>query len=146
MQLKEPKALLKLSRHDFKSPQRVIFIAATDDKDWLKEAFAVKTEEFWADDVYFSADLFSSVGIKKPGAGEDLALLSLCDHSIVSVSFSKIWDSYQLSSTCQASTFGQWGALLAGGKVLKESEIYLNIVYCMPNFEQKWKWGVLFEW
>ena len=90
MQLKEPKALLKLSRHDFKSPQRVIFIAATDDKDWLKEAFAVKTEEFWADDVYFSADLFSSVGIKTPGAGEDLALLSLCDHSIVSVSFSKI--------------------------------------------------------
>ena len=33
--------------------------------------------------------------------------------------FSKIWDSCQLLSTCQASTFGQWGALLAGGKVHK---------------------------
>ena len=68
----------------------MIFIAATDDMDWLKEAFAVKTQDFWADDIYFSVDLFSSVGIKAPGAGEDLALLSLCDHSIVSVSFSKI--------------------------------------------------------
>ena len=65
----------------------MIFIAATDDKDWLREAFAVKTEDFWANDVYFSADLFSSVGIKAAKAGEDLALLSLCDHSIVSVSF-----------------------------------------------------------
>jgi hypothetical protein len=78
---------ISMYRHDFKSPQRVIFIAATDDEDWLREAFAVKTEEFWADNVYFSADLFSSIGIKTPGAGEDLALLSLCDHSIVSVSF-----------------------------------------------------------
>ena len=81
--------VLELSRHDFKSPQRVIFIAATDDKDFLKEAFAVATEDFWADDIYFSVDLFSSVGIEAPEPGEDLALLSLCDHSIVSVSFSK---------------------------------------------------------
>ena len=77
----------ELSRRDFKSPKRVIFIAATDDKEWLKEAFAVETEDFWSDDIYFSTDLFSSVGIKAPGAGEDLALLSLCNHSIISVSW-----------------------------------------------------------
>ena len=79
---------LKIFRRDFKNPKRVIFIAATDDKGWLKEAFATKREDFWSDDIYFAADLFSSVGIKAPGAGEDLALLSLCNHSIISVSYS----------------------------------------------------------
>ena len=67
----------------------MIFIAATDDMEWLKEAFAVKTEDFSANDIFFSADLFSSVGIEAPGAGEDLALLSLCNHSIISVSCGK---------------------------------------------------------
>ena len=80
------KRVYKLSRRDFKSPKRVIFIAATDDKAWLKEALVAKTEDFWADDIYFAADLFSSIGIKAPAAGEDLALLSLCNHSIISVS------------------------------------------------------------
>ena len=83
------KLVYKLSRRDFKSPKRVIFIAATDDKAWLKEAFVAKTEDFWSDDIYFAADLFSSIGIKAPGAGEDLALLSLCNHSIISVSCGK---------------------------------------------------------
>ena len=64
----------------------MIFIAATDDRGWLEEAFAVKTKDFWADDIYFSHDLFNSVGVKNPGAGEDLALLSLCNHFIISVS------------------------------------------------------------
>ena len=82
------KHVFKLSRRDFKNPKRVIFIAATDDEGWLKEAFAVEMEDFWADDIYFAADLFSSVGIRAPRAGEDLALLSLCNHSIISVSSS----------------------------------------------------------
>ena len=81
------KHVYKLSRRDFKNPKRVIFIAATDDEGWLKEAFAVEMEDFWADDIYFAADLFSSVGIRAPRAGEDLALLSLCNHSIISVSW-----------------------------------------------------------
>ena len=81
------KHVFKLSRRDFKNPKRVIFIAATDDEGWLKEAFAVEMEDFWADDIYFAADLFSSVGIRAPRAGEDLALLSLCNHSIISVSW-----------------------------------------------------------
>ena len=80
--------LPELFRRDFKNPKRVIFIAATDDKAWLKKAFAKESEDFWSDDIYFAADLFSSIGIKAPGAGEDLALLSLCNHSIISVSSS----------------------------------------------------------
>ena len=68
------------SRQDFKYPKRLIFIAATDDKEWLKGAIAVN------DDIYFSTDLFSSVGIEAPGPGEDLAMLSLCNHFILSVS------------------------------------------------------------
>ena len=77
----------------------MIFIAATDDMEWLKEAFAVKTEDFSAGDIFFSADLFSFVGIEAPGAGEDLALLSLCNHSIISVSCGKyfcIQDFFQI--------------------------------------------------
>ena len=105
--------------------------------DWLKEAFAVKTEDFSANDIFFSADLFSSVGIEAPGAGEDLALLSLCNHSIISVSCGKyfcIKDFFcKFSPICQASTFGQWGALLAGGQVLLLWARYIepsNTLFC----------------
>ena len=69
-------------RKDFGKQKRMIFIAATDDVEWLKKVFATKTQDFLADDIYFSADLFSSVD---KGAGQDLALLSLCNHSIISV-------------------------------------------------------------
>ena len=99
----------------------MIFIAATDDRGWLEEAFVVKTKDFLADNIYFSHDLFNSVGVKNPGAGEDLALLSLCNHFIISVSrcSKDSKNPVKFSSICQASTFGQWGALLAGGQVLK---------------------------
>ena len=75
-------------RKDFGKQKRTIFIAATDDVKWLKEDFATETQEFLADDIYFStANPFSSVD---NGAGQDLSLLSLCNHSIISVICTKI--------------------------------------------------------
>ena len=44
----------------------------------------METQDFSKKDIYFSADLFASVG-GDGGTGEDLALLSLCNHSIISV-------------------------------------------------------------
>ena len=44
----------------------------------------METQHFSTKDIYFSADLFASLG-DDGGTGEDLALLSLCNHSIISV-------------------------------------------------------------
>ena len=41
--------------------KRTIFIAATDDVRWLKAVLAVETQDFRANDIYFSSELFSSV-------------------------------------------------------------------------------------
>jgi len=94
------RSAIRSFRNDFGS-QRVIFIAATDNVQWLKRELLLDDQNFVADNVFFSVDLFQYSGIRSHEKGYDLALLSLCNHSIIS-----------------ASTFGQWGALLAGGQVI----------------------------
>jgi len=79
----------------------LIFIAATDNVRWLKRELLVEDHNFVTDNIFFSVDLFQQSGLHSHEKGYDLALLSLCNHSIIS-----------------ASTFGQWGALLAGGQVI----------------------------
>ena len=56
--------------------QRVIFVAASDDPKWLRE----NLEDM--DDLYLAEDLFEE---KDRGGEYDLALLSLCNHSIIGV-------------------------------------------------------------
>ena len=52
------------------------------------------------------------LGVEMPSAGEDLAVLSLCNHSIVG-----------------AGTYGQWGALLAGGQVIYPTGYGLRVTH-----------------
>lgn len=73
--------------------QRIVFLAASDDPKWLRAN--LRPED---GDLYFTADLFDGT---MPGQGEDLAVLALCSHSIIG-----------------AGTYGQWGALLAGGETV----------------------------
>ena len=80
-----------VSRKNFKNRERVIFIAATDALGWLKGEISDQGGDFSADNIFFSTDLFSSVGVEAPGPGEDLALLSLCNHSIISVGCDNLW-------------------------------------------------------
>ena len=56
--------------------QQVVFVAASDDPNWLRE----NLEDM--DDLYLAEDLFED---KKRGGEYDLALLSLCNHSIIGV-------------------------------------------------------------
>ena len=66
------------SRDKFNSHlQRVIFLAASDDPYWLRANLKADLG-----DLFFTADLFSS---GRPSGGQDLALLSLCQHSIIGV-------------------------------------------------------------
>ena len=74
--------------------QQVIFIATSDDPKWLKANLRGVNN-----DLYFSADLFAGVQKiicsrdllnfhpdgRRPSPGEDLAVLSLCNHSIIGV-------------------------------------------------------------
>ena len=79
-----PQKMPKYFRNDFGS-QRVIFIAATDKVQWLKRELVLDDQNFVADNVFFSVDLFQYSGIRSHEKGYDLALLSLCNHSIISV-------------------------------------------------------------
>ena len=82
--------------------QKVVFVAATDDPKWLKANLRGR-------DVFFTSELFSKIetlvdnlrhsdtlrtvqssltsttGGSMPDQGEDLAILSLCNHTIISV-------------------------------------------------------------
>ena len=80
-----------VSRKNFKNRERVIFIAATDALAWLKGEISEQDGDFSADNIFFSTDLFSSIGVEAPGPGEDLALLSLCNLSIISVGCDYLW-------------------------------------------------------
>ena len=79
-----PQKMPKYFRNDFGS-QRVIFIAATDNVQWLKRELILDDQNFVADNVFFSVDLFQYSGLRSHEKGYDLALLSLCNHSIISV-------------------------------------------------------------
>ena len=63
----------------------------TDALAWLKGEISEQDGDFSADNIFFSTDLFSSIGVEAPGPGEDLALLSLCNHSIISVGCDNLW-------------------------------------------------------
>ena len=66
------------SRDKFNSPlRRVVFLAASDDPGWLRASLNNDLE-----DILFTDDLF---GGARPSGGQDLALLSLCHHSIIGV-------------------------------------------------------------
>ena len=79
-------------RTKFNSPtQQVVFLAASDNQRGFRENLKNTKEKLgtvrddlpstWQD-IFFTEDLF---GGKLPGVGEDLALLSLCEHSIIGV-------------------------------------------------------------
>jgi len=71
---------------------QVIFIAVSDDFQWIKDNLGHH------DDVVFGCDdEEDSVAV----IGYDLCLLSSCSHSVITY-----------------GTFGMWGALLAGGDVI----------------------------
>ena len=53
----------------------------------------------------------------------------------------RFWKSRKISSICQASTFGQWGALLAGGQVLKHIWQFFLLDFQFFSFGQKWTFG-----
>jgi len=74
---------------------KIIFLAVSDDVEWIKEAMGKH------DDVRFGFD-FGSPRLNEPDlVGFDLCVLASCDHSIFAY-----------------GTFGLWGSLLAGGDVI----------------------------
>ena len=72
---------------------KVKFLATSDNYGWLKQTIINPG------DVFFPSELVTVP--KSFAAGLDLAILSLCDHSILDY-----------------GTFGMWGALLAGGEII----------------------------
>ena len=82
--------------------QHVIFIVVTDDMDWAESNLMFPGLQV----VFAGHRTVLEKDVKHPLAtaddiGDDLALLAACNHTILSY-----------------GTFGQWGALLAGGKVV----------------------------
>ena len=81
-----PKKISQYFRNDFqRGNKKLIFIAATDNVRWLKRELLVEDHNFVADNIFFSVDLFQQSGLHSLEKGYDLALLSLCNHSIISV-------------------------------------------------------------
>ena len=81
-----PPQISQYFRNDFqRSNRKLIFIAATDNVRWLKRELLVEDHNFVTDNIFFSVDLFQQSGLHSHEKGYDLALLSLCNHSIISV-------------------------------------------------------------
>ena len=72
---------------------KVVFLASSDNFGWIKQIFVNPG------DVFFPHELVTVPN--SLAAGLDLAILSLCNHSIIDY-----------------GTFGIWGALLAGGDII----------------------------
>ena len=84
--LTSPPKISQSFRNDFqRSNRKLIFIAATDNVQWLKRELLAEDDNFVADNIFFSVDLFQYIGLLSHEKGYDLALLSLCNHSIISV-------------------------------------------------------------
>jgi len=74
---------------------RVIFLVATDDIVWTKDNLSKHKDVMFANDFSHGRVPVSNL------AGFDMCMLSFCTHSVHTY-----------------GTFGQWGSLLAGGKVV----------------------------
>lgn len=83
-----------------------VFVVVSDDLTWCKKTFEVKKN------VYVISEKDSS-------PARDLALMSVCNHSIIDY-----------------GTYGQWSAFLAGGETIyyKSEEILDDIAQLLPNW------------
>lgn len=92
---------------------RVIFVLITDDLDWCEKHLTGRRK---IEDLYIVSKPLTA-GID--GIGHDLAVMSMCDHSILS-----------------RGTFSFWAGFLAGGSVILPCHIpqyradFDNIVVC----------------
>jgi galactoside 2-L-fucosyltransferase 1/2 len=87
--------ILKAMKYFSQKYQNTVFIMASDDKQYCEQKFG-KKKNVIVTPTYFSPS-------------EDLTILSLCQHSIVT-----------------AGTFGWWSAFLAGGDVLHDNHFRQN--------------------
>ena len=87
---------LRLYRIKYNSKDhKVIFLAVSDDYEWIKNTIGEH------DDVFFSKEYSNEHVRSSDEVGFDLNILASCDHSVFAY-----------------GTFGLWGALLAGGDVI----------------------------
>lgn len=78
----------------------VMFVVVTDDMNWARHHLAGPDVVFLGNSKVLAKDTSHPLAVGRD-IGEDLAMLAACNHSILSY-----------------GTFGQWGALLAGGEVV----------------------------
>lgn len=86
--------------------QRVIFLAVSDDYEWIKKTLG------HFPDVLFSEEFIDGRLSDEEKPGFDLAVLASCDHSVFAY-----------------GTFGLWGALFAGGDVVVAKVKIINQVF-----------------